>query len=194
MARRVLAARAFIPSVILFAELRWRPWWLDMRKAALKREASARCGCGNKWLTRLCAGVIDGMKGPQLPTVLSRHAAKEGLPTFHAYAGQQATSPEVFRSYGGALETALQGAWQQTCEKKSPGGQKTNRTDQSSYFPSFHVGPRSLCGPVVAGCGSGTGTGTNADGHDAAWGHRRGTTFQLSNVRMHLMWESRRRT
>ena len=125
IARAIFKAPRFISTAVIFAELRWRPWWVDLVRISLKREAAARSGGGGPWLQRLYAGVIDQLAGRQLPSVIAEHANEVGLPHYRQIFGDRALGGEDFRTYNKLLQSAAQDAWSrmwadQVCKLRYP--------------------------------------------------------------------------
>ena len=111
LAREIFGAPAFIRTAQLLAKLRWHPWWIDLPRVSIKRQAAARSGCRRPWLIKLYAGERNELAGEQLPITLRRCAETAGLPTGEVFHGVARADPDRLRAYDSALKMATEGAW-----------------------------------------------------------------------------------
>ena len=113
IARALLQGHPYAKKEVVLGELEWRPWWIEIVRQCLVKDASAHVGLGSPWLKRLYRLPTGTLQGPQWNTMLQQHAHRLDMVTFMEFLNGHAPNPEAFRAYRKYIDECATGVWEQ---------------------------------------------------------------------------------
>ena len=118
IAKALMRSHPYTQRELVLGELEWTPWWLQVLKQCLRKEASIMMGLGSPWVVQLFS-IPEGMlAGRQWRQVLRERAGHYDLPTFGMFLQGSEPTIEAWREYQSVLNACVDAVWSRQWNKQ----------------------------------------------------------------------------